>query len=74
MHHFNFIQFFVTVCLFYVEAVIHFNIGKKGRLGLSLPKWKDNKLILGVIICFSFFSCVLTMVVQTVIDNLNKSS
>ena len=46
MHHFNIVQFLVTICLFYVEALIHFNIGKKGNLGISFPNWKQNKLIL----------------------------
>ena len=74
MHYFNFTQFAVTVFLFYIEAVIHFNIGKKGRLGFNLPKWKDNKLILAVIVTFSFLSCLLTNMVESLLDHLNKSA
>ena len=70
MHNFNFIQFFVTIGFFYIEALIHYNIGKKGRLGLSIPNWKQNKLILGVIGVFSFVSCMATALVQNVIDEL----
>tara|TARA_X000000368_G_C22734660_1_gene581054 strand:- start:60 stop:281 length:222 start_codon:yes stop_codon:yes gene_type:complete len=73
MHHFNIVQFLVTVCLFYVEALIHFNIGKKGSLGVSFPNWKQNKLIIGVIAVFSFVSCLLTALVQNVVDELNKN-
>tara|TARA_Y100000591_G_scaffold80316_1_gene67603 strand:- start:7151 stop:7366 length:216 start_codon:yes stop_codon:yes gene_type:complete len=71
MHHFNFIQFFVTVGLFYIEALIHYNIGKKGSLGISLPNWKQNRLILGVIAIFSFVSCIITGFVQNLIQELN---
>ena len=74
MHYFNLTQFFVTIVLFYFEALLHFNIGKKGSLGISFPKWKENKLILGVIIVFSFISCLLTKVVEEVLNKLNKSS
>ena len=72
MHHFNFIQFFVTIGFFYIEALIHYNIGKKGKLGFSIPNWKQNKLILGVIAVFSFVSCIITALVQNVVDELNK--
>ena len=73
MHHFNFIQFFVTIGFFYIEALIHYNIGKKGTLGISFPNWKQNKLIIGVIAIFSFISCLLTALVQNVVDELNKT-
>jgi S1-C subfamily serine protease len=46
MHHFNFVQFFVTIGFFYIEALIHYNIGKYGTLGISFPNWKQNKLII----------------------------
>tara|TARA_B100001063_G_scaffold247248_1_gene291645 strand:- start:5321 stop:5539 length:219 start_codon:yes stop_codon:yes gene_type:complete len=72
MHHFNFIQFFVTIGFFYIEALIHYNIGKKGKLGFSIPNWKQNKLILGVIAVFSFVSCMITALVQNMVDELNK--
>ena len=72
MHHFNFIQFFVTIGFFYIEALIHYNIGKKGKLGFSIPNWKQNKLILGVIAVFSFVSCIITALVQNMVDELNK--
>ena len=73
MHHFNIVQFLVTVCLFYVEALIHFNIGKKGNLGISFPNWNQNKLIICVIAIFSFISCIVTSVIQNVVDELNKT-
>ena len=72
MHHFNIVLFLVTICLFYVEALIHFNIGKKGSLGISFPNWKQNKLIIGVIAIFSFVSCIVTQLVQNIVTELNK--
>ena len=71
MHHFNFVQFFVTIGFFYLEALIHYNIGKKGRLGFSIPRWKDNKLIIGVIGIFSFISCLVTSFVENLVKELN---
>jgi hypothetical protein len=68
MHNFNFIQFFVTICFFYIEALIHYNIGKKGTLGISFPKWKQNKLIISVIAVFSFASCIITRIVEDIIN------
>ena len=50
----------------------HFNIGKKGNLGISFPNWKQNKLIIGVIAVFSFISCIITQLVQNVVSELNK--
>ena len=73
MHNFNIVQFLVTICLFYVEALIHFNIGKKGNLGISFPNWNQNKLILGVIALFSFISCVVTSVIQNILNELDKN-
>ena len=72
MHHFNFVQIFVTIGFFYIEALIHYNIGKYGALGISFPNWKQNKLIIGVIAIFSFVSCIITGFVEDIVNKLNK--
>ena len=37
-----FISFFVTTIFFFIEAVIHYNIGKYGDIGFQLPKDKQG--------------------------------
>lgn len=67
MNHFNYVQFFTTILLFYIEALIHYNIGRKGTIGIRIPSWKKNRMILGVIVIFSLVSCVLTNIVSELI-------
>jgi len=50
------VQFIITVCFFYVEALIHYNIGKHGTFKFSLPKLKENLLIFLIIVLFSWLS------------------
>ena len=65
------IQFIVTFCCFYIEALIHYNIGKVGYIGIAMPPLKQNILIMGVIVFFSFVCSGITYHVENV---LNKSS
>ena len=37
--------FIVTTCFFYIEAVIHYNIGKKGYIAFKLPPIKKICLL-----------------------------
>ena len=46
------IQFSVFMLIFYIEALLHYNIGKMGRLALHLPPFKENLLMVGIIIFF----------------------
>ena len=50
------VQFIITVCFFYVEALIHYNIGKHGTFKFSFPKLKENLLIFLIIVLFSWLS------------------
>ena len=50
------VQFIITVCFFYVEALIHYPIGKHGTFKFSLPKLKENLLIFLIIVLFSWLS------------------
>ena len=61
------IQFIITVCFFYVEALIHYNIGKHGTFKFSLPKFKENLLIFLVIV---LFSCLSSMTSYCIINYL----
>lgn len=55
------IPFIVTICFFYVEALLHFNMGKNnGKISLALPPLKENFKILGIITFFSFLSSTTT--------------
>ena len=54
------IPFVITTCFFYLEALIHYNLGKFGKVSFSLPPLKKNLVILGIIIFFSFLSSVTT--------------
>ena len=67
MESFNYIQFFSTIVLFYIEALIHYNIGRKGTIGLRIPSWKKNRMILGVIVVFSLVSCVITSILTELV-------
>ena len=40
----GFVQFVTTVMFFYIEALIHYNIGKHGYLKFTFPKLKENLL------------------------------
>ena len=50
------VHFIITVCFFYIEALLHYNIGKHGTFKLSFPKFKENLLIFLIIVLFSCFS------------------
>jgi len=63
----GFVQFVTTVMFFYIEALIHYNIGKHGYLKFTFPKLKENLLILLVII---IFSCLSSMASYCVINYL----
>ena len=55
------IPFIVTICFFYIEALLHFNMGKNnGKISLALPPLKENFKILGIITFFSFLSSTTT--------------
>ena len=52
------VQFIITVCFFYVEALIHYNIGKHGTFKVIFPKLKENLLIILIIVVFSCLSSI----------------
>lgn len=63
----GFVQFATTVMFFYIEALIHYNIGKHGSLKITFPKFKENLLIFLVIV---IFSCLSSMASYCIINYL----
>lgn len=64
------LPFFVTTFFFYIEAVIHYNIGKHGKILFKLPTYKHNLKIISTILIFSFLSCCITHYLKIFIDQL----
>ena len=62
------IPFVVTTCFFYIEALIHFNMGKNGKISLTLPPLKENFKILGIITFFSFLSSTTTYYLEMLLQ------
>jgi len=58
------ISFFVTTIFFFFEAIIHYNIGKYGKIGFQFPKYTHILKIISTIFLFSFLSCCMTHYIQ----------
>lgn len=58
------IQFIVTCCFFYMEALLHYNIGKTGDMCCNYPILKDNLKIMSIIAIFSALSSVMTNLIK----------
>ena len=61
------IPFLVTTFFFYIEAVLHYNIGKKGYIAFKLPPMKKNVLIISIILFFSFISSCISHLIYNII-------
>ena len=59
------IQFVVVCCFFYVEAIIHFNIGKTGKLSFAIPDCRENIKIFCIIVFFAGLSSFVTYIIET---------
>lgn len=63
------IPFVVTICFFYIEALLHFNMGKNnGKISLAFPPLKVNLKILGIITFFSFLSSTTTYYLEMMLQ------
>ena len=58
------IQLLVTSLLFYIEALIHFSIGKTGFIGFTIPPAKQNIVMIITILIFSSLSTLITRFVE----------
>lgn len=65
----NMIATFMTTTFFFiVEALIHFNIGKTGRISLSvMPSRKELTSIVTVVVIFAFMSVVVGEMISRLI-------
>ena len=54
------IPFMVTLFFFYIEALIHYNMGRYGKITCDLPPSHENWKIIGIISGFSLISSIVT--------------
>jgi len=54
------IPFIVTLFFFYIEALIHYNMGRYGEITCDLPPSNENWQMIGIISIFSLISSVVT--------------
>lgn len=50
------IPFIVTLVFFYIEACIHFHIGRHGTIGFETPPFYQNIKVIGIIAIFASMS------------------
>ena len=62
------LHFIVTAIFFYFEALLHYNIGKKGKIDIEIPELKYNKKIIMIIILFSFMSSLACYFIEEIIN------
>ena len=67
--HIAIIQFVVTYCFFYMEALLHYNIGKTGNICCNYPILKDNLKIMSIIATFATLSTITTYLIKTKLIN-----
>tara|TARA_B110000902_G_scaffold227039_1_gene266085 strand:- start:106 stop:330 length:225 start_codon:yes stop_codon:yes gene_type:complete len=58
------IPFIVTLCFFYVEAIIHYNMGKYDKIGFKMPSLHENFKIIAIISVFSLMSSGVTYLLE----------
>tara|TARA_B110000977_G_C11083126_1_gene493596 strand:+ start:4455 stop:4733 length:279 start_codon:yes stop_codon:yes gene_type:complete len=69
------IQFIITCCFFYIEALLHFNIGKTGgKLCCKFPKLKDNIKIVCIIATFASLSTIATYLIKKKLTNNDNNN
>ena len=54
------IPFIVTLFFFYIEALIHYNMGRYGKITCDLPPSHENWKMIGIISGFSLLSSIVT--------------
>ena len=54
------IPFIVTLFFFYIEALIHYNMGRYGEITCDLPPSHENWKMIGIISGFSLVSSIVT--------------
>jgi len=54
------IPFCVTLFFFYIEALIHYNMGRYNEIKCDLPPTHENRDMIIIIGCFSLLSTITT--------------
>ena len=61
---------FVVICIFfYIEALIHYNIGKTGHIAFNIPSLRNNCKIIGIITVFAALSTGVTYLLKMWLSN-----
>ena len=58
------IQFIVTSAFFFIEAIIHYNMGKYGKTTFTIPPFKKSIHLLGIILFFAALSSGATYLIE----------
>lgn len=58
------IQFVVTSAFFFVEAILHYNMGKYGKPAFTVPPFKKSMYLLGTILFFAALSSGATYLIE----------
>ena len=58
-----FVLFTVTCLWFFLEALVHYHIGKTGGLGISMPKGDELvKIVVSILICSGLSSGTVALI------------
>jgi len=63
------IPFVVTTSIFYIEALIHYHMGKHNKFGFEIPPFKENIKIVSIITGFAFLSSGITYLLEMYFSN-----
>ena len=58
------IQFFVTCIFFYIEALMHYNMGRHGKISCTVPPLRENFKMFGIIAVFAALSSGATYLLE----------
>ena len=67
--HIGILQFSVTCIFFYIEALLHYNIGKTGKLSFNIPPLQDNFKIISIISLFAAVVSAVTYLLEMWLSN-----
>ena len=58
------IQFVVTSAFFFIESVLHYNLGKHGKTSFAIPPFHKSMHLLGTILFFAALSSGATYLIE----------
>ena len=60
------VQFFVTFIYFFIESLLHYHIGKFGKLGLAFPKSNELIMIVVTILIITGLATITTKIINAI--------